>query len=486
MGLTQESYQQTMQRARAVINGELNLNEFNQTFKKKPFEFYLRRFVAEKTKQSIAEIDLDKIVSFIEENISKYDGDAKEILLGNTKIVNQQGNEVVFLDYRRKVRECLNFPEAERAYILRRRHPDSYNKYRELKNIREQDRTIEQQNTFEGLANMFDAPQERREMTRENLLKLCFYLNCSDSEATQLLYRLGETDFYFRSRYESMIWWALKQQNDKFTKFLEMYNAGYLTAPQTAKSFGNVGTDTIRDGFEKCLSDFDFEHKLMFLSPEDGNHKSVRDAYMNCIKKINENYNKIFNNKDDVIEKMRKKIENWKDDIYSNKLSKATLAKKEKAIVDKECEIVKISEMHYKELRERNATGDIMSELDEYSIENGYEATRIFRRANGIINEAIQDVKRLDIINAFFIFTVINKYFDEQSKDLFDTIQLDREDLLEIIESFQYDLNSTLEALNFMDLNLGNSYEAYLILCLASGNPLLHLCRSASAFNNFE
>lgn len=486
MGLTQESYEQTMQLAEAVIDGELNLEQLNQTFAKKPFEYYLRRFVAEKTEHDIDEIGLNEIVSFIEENINLYHDEAKEILLGNTKIVNQQGNEVVFLDYRRKVRECLNFPKAERAYILRRKHPDRYNEYRELRRIREQELTVEQQNTFEELANMFDAPNERREMTRENLLKLFFYLNCSDSEAIKLLYRLGEVGFYFKSRYESMIWWALKENNNKFEKFLEMCNAGWLTAPQTAKSFGDEGTDTIKSGFEKCASDFDFEHKLLFLSPEDGSHKSIRDAYKNCIEKINERYNKIFNNNDDVIEEMRKKIENWKDDIYSDKFSKAIVAKKEKAIMEKEREIIRISERHHKDLKERNVTGDIMRKLDVFSIKNGYEATNIFGRANGIINDAIRDVRRLDIINAYFIFTVIEKYYDDQSKDLFDVIEFDRDDLLEIIDSFQFDLNNTLEALNFMDLNLGNSYEAYLVLCLATGNPLLHLCRSVSAFNHFE
>ena len=219
MGLTQESYDQTMQRAEAVIDGELNLKQLNQTFAKKPFEYYLRRFVAEKTEHNIDEIGLNEIVLFIEENINRYDGVVREILLGNTKIVNQQGKNVAFLDYRRKVRECLDFPKAERAHILRNEHPDRYNEYRELRRIRKQDRTVEQQNTFEELANMFDAPNERREMTRENLLKLFFYLNCSDSEATKLLYRLGEVGFYFKSRYESMIWWALKKNNNKFEKF---------------------------------------------------------------------------------------------------------------------------------------------------------------------------------------------------------------------------------------------------------------------------
>lgn len=154
--------------------------------------------------------------------------------------------------------------------------------------------------------------------------------------------------------------------------------------------------------------------------------------------------------------------------------------------MEKEREIIRTSEKNHKDLKERNVTGDIMRKLDDFSIQNGYEATNIFGRANGIINETIRDVRRLDIINVYFIFTVIKKYYDDQSQDLFDVIKFDRDDLLKIIKSFQTDLNKTLESLNLMDLNLGNSYEAYLVLCLASGNPLLHFCRSVSAFNHFE
>ncbi len=536
MGYTQESFNRTNEMVKAIVNGELNIDEMKETFEKKPFEFYLRRFVAEKQNKKIEDIGYDEILIYIQSNIDDYDEEYKNILQRmvkfNTKRVelNKQEypdkfllynklkekkprdrsreekdkyaelsdmfEEKIFFDYKTRVRKCLEFPKdcidfpiaVEKVELNKIEKPELYATYKEIKKKNRDDRTEDEKSIYKELSDLFSVRVEPREMTRDNLLKLFFYLNCSAEEASELLYRLGENGFYFKSRYEAMIWWSLKQENNKFVKFMQMYNDGFLTKKQIAISFGNEKTDVIRGDLSNCKTDFDFEHKLLYISTEDSNHKSIRDAYENCLKKINEQYNFIFRNEhlQKDIKQINDEIEKFSEQIYYGNYSSSARVIKEVAIFDRENKLVKLKNEHYEKIKNISASSEITTLLNNYSIENNFEVTNLFQRSNGIINGTINDIRRNDIINIYFFMTVINEFYDSDSEDLFDVIKLEKSDLLEVIKDFQDGLSDALSGLDFMELNLGNPYEAYLVLCLATGNPLHYFCRSITAFNNFD
>lgn len=497
MGYTLESTTRANEMIQAIVNGELNIGDMRETFERKPFEFYLRRFVAEKQNKKIEKIGYDEVLSFIQSNIDSYDEYCQNILLGTTKILNYKNNkQVKFFDYKTRVRNCLNFPKdcidfpiaVERVELNKREKRELYAAYMEIKKKKKNERTEEEKILYKELSDLFSVRVEPREMTRDNVLKLFFYLNCSAEEASELLYRLGENGFYFKSRYEAMIWWSLKQENNKFSKFMQMYNDGFLTKKQTAISFGNEKTDVIRGDLSNCKTDFDFEHKLLYISTEDSNHKSIREAYKNCLKKINEQYNFIFRNEksEKDIKQINDEIKKFSEQIYCGNYSSSARIRKEVAIADRENKLVILKNKHYEKIKNVSASSEITTLLNNYSIENNFEVTNLFQRSNGIINETINDIRRNDIINIYFFMTVINEFYDSDSEDLFDVIKLEKSDLLKVIENFQKKLSKTLKALDFMELNLGNPYETYLVLCLATGNPLHYFCRSITAFNNFD
>ncbi len=475
MGYTQDQRTATYERVSAIVNGKLNIEGIKEAFEKKPFEFYLRRFVAEKTDKKPEEITLQDIYAYMKEVTDKY--------------VSKYGIELPKYD-KKYIRMCLTYPEdrvlhqQNRARIRenKKAQPERYERFIELHKKGVRSMSTEENEEYRVLSEDFKNI-EYREMTRANLMKLFFYLDCSDKEATDLLHRLGEQDFYFNDRYEALVWWSLKQPENKYGKFLELKEL--LDSEQTRE---NPGTVLMQNYFRACTSDFEFRIQMVKINTQASFRESTLKQYLSLKTALEQRFNQLsfFNEHSDAIDRLKDEIIARKNRLYSQPFTKIEEVKQRQTIDNRERELTMLKNKHHKKVMNTSSIGEIKALLNEHSSENNLQLLDWLDRMSNIKNGAVKTIQRKDFINAYFLYFVLKEYYEPYCEGLFDPLDFEENDLIELINKFQQGLDTELNKIGFMPTYLGNPYEAFLILCLASGNPLDSLCYSTAAFNITE
>ncbi len=460
--------------AAAIINGTINVNEIATSIAREPFSFYLKRYVSEKSKISINDMTLEDIMCFFEKNICNYSDDTKESIESWFPIQR----------VRRVTRDCLNYIDDRNEYPIKvkriiKNNQKEYDEFLSLKSINKRERNDFQKKRYRELNNFFTNKFNNikpREMSRASLLKLFFYLNCSLTEADDLLQELGECGFYFKNREELLILWSLSQEN----KFESYYRNLYLL--KADKIYSEIYVGNTKDYENKILNDnglirniCEDELKEIILSLETNSQirSTALEVYRKVINEVNSNFTQKFeheefkNRKSELLRKIennchyQKNVENLKE-----------LNKKMKN-------------------KENTAYRRISDELAKRYNRNiiAFKSEKIKRIINGELHD---NVDRKDLITGLFLLFVLENYYDAESCDIFDTIY-SREELKDLnefedlVRNFEESIDDSLVAIDMQMINMTNPYDAFLCLCLATPSPVATFCAySDDYFENEE
>lgn len=497
-----------IQNVTAIINGKLNIEGLSYAFRQKTFSFYIKRFVAEKsnadfnemTDEDINNVTFKETKTFIEKILANYPTETKENI---TEIYSQS--------FKRALRKAFSYEDDcmvnKVAYEKLVNNPTDYNEYKSLSNNNH--KTSDEKKRFSELTKQYGFV-EKRKFTRKNLLDLFFLLNCNVDEAIDLFHRLGEQSFYSKDRNEMLIWWALKEDNNKYGKYLELVEKGLLETQQVAINFAGMSTGDFSTEFLKCKTDFEFEHVLCKLKASPGNRESRRKLYFNIIKDIDKIFNSYFITKSSNkrIKAWNKQIEKYSEQLFVDGITKREQTTAYNAIATREGYISKENKELYDKVVNKPAVSILNTRFSEFmEKENLQNATEMIRINNIKKNENAK-ITRNDIIVAYFIKTVLENYYNsyDLDTDSFDSNKIDDDDnlvgqalfnskhikelsdeeLIDIINKFQNNLDGLLIKNDYMPLNYMNEIESYLIICLASRNPLKYFCRIVSTFELFD
>ena len=307
--------EKNIQNIQAVINGDFNFEGLSYSFKQQSFAFYIKRFVAERKNPNFASMtddDINKVTfedtkDYIESIINHYPEETREEL-----------NELYSQAFKRNLSKIFTYEKDCRSNKIAHEKllmvPEDHEIYTKL--VNKKGKTTEERNTLKTLKKRYGFVEKRR-FTRKSLLDLFFLLDCNEEEAIDLFHRLGEQSFYSKDRNEMLIWWALKENTNKYGKYLSLKEKGLLEAPQVSINFADTVTGDFWSEFLKCKTDFDFEHTVLKLSVTTGNRDSVRKLYFDIIKSIDKTFNSYFRT---IIS--NRKIKDWDDQIasYSERL----------------------------------------------------------------------------------------------------------------------------------------------------------------------
>lgn len=494
--------ERNIQNINAIINGEFNFDGLSYSFRQQPFAFYIKRFVAERknpnfftiTDDDIKNVTFEETKDYIESIIEHYPEETREEL-----------NKLYSQVFKRNLRKVFTYEDDCRAnkiaYEELLKVPEDYEVYTNLLNKR--GKTPEEKEHLAKLKERYGFVEKRR-FTRKSLLDLFFLFDCNDEEATDLFHRLGEQSFYSKDRNEMLIWWALKENTDKYGKYLELKEKGLLEAPQVAINFQCMATGDFTREFLKCKTDFEFEHVVLKLSVTTGNRDSIRTLYFNIINAIDKMFNSYFRTKTS-----NKKIKAWDEQIakYSEQLFSDGITRKEQttaynAIETREQYKSEEKIRLYNKITNKSAVSILNKRFSEFMKSENLEGVTEMVRINRIRANENAEITRNDIIIAFFIKTVLEHYYDsltfelleEENDDLAGKAlfnsrmikELNDRELIDIISKFQNDIDGLLMKYNFMPLNYLNEFESYLLICLASRNPLAYFCKTVSVFEMFD
>lgn len=461
------------QNAAAIINGKLNINALADGIAREPFSFYLKRYVSEKKKVEIDSITLEDIIKYYEENLSNYSLDIQNNIL-----------EWFPLERARRVtRDCLNYVEAKKEYPNRinniiEQNKLEYEEYLTIKAVNRCERSNSQKERYRFLHNYFTNRFNNikpREMSRNSLLKLFFYLDCTASEANTLLYELGEGGFYLKNRNELLTFWSLNQK-DKFASYYINLDLLELERINSDIYFGNTKEYekkiTNDDGSMKQIDSEKIREIILSLE----NDLSVRATALNVYRNIISDVNSLYSEK-------------FESEKYDNK--KAELRRKIENNCHYEQNVEKLKELNKRLLSmESTAYRRIAHEFESrynHSILS-FQPNRIERILNGEIQN---NIDRKDIITSLFLLFVLENYYDTESADIFDTIYSkeaisDFDDYSELAKDFEDLLDDALIAIDMQMANMTNPYDAFLFLCLATPSPIATFCECSDDYLDRE
>lgn len=516
---TYEAKKKNENEVKAIISGDFDLGAVSYTFRRRPFVFYIKRFVAQKM---IAEDVSDEIIDgitftqtkeYIEKIIDNYPKESREKL---RSLYSER--------FKRDLRKAFTYEDdckANRCAMDRIAEvPQDFADYKKISKKKE--KTIEEKSRMKEIKDRYGFAEKRR-FTRTRLLELFFLFDCNLYEAEELFHRLGEQSFYAKDRKEMLVWWSLQQQTDKYGKYLELVRKGILEAKQRELNYSNMSTGNFYKKFYECKTDYDFENVVVQLSENirDGRNylasDSVRELYFNIIKKIDEIFNTYFRTaaSDRRIRKWNEEIAEYSEQLFVEGITKKKQTSAYKAIEARDEKKSKEKIRLHKVITTKPGVSVLNTRLSEFMESEDLDSLGEMVRIKQIRKNPNAEICREDIIIAFFIKTVLENYYDKavfeafekdtenSSKDaanknkkkvldgalLFDSRMietLEDYEVLDIISKYENDLNGYLWKYDFMELNYLNEFEAYLVLCLASGNPLKYFCRIVSTFEMFD
>lgn len=498
---TSSAKERNINEVRMIINGELDFETLKYPFKRKSFGYYIKRFIAEKlfpndlTEDTIESITFEQTKEYIESIIDNYSTDSKPQL-----------QELFSNQLKRDIRkafsyddDCIRYKNAMQKLI---ENEKAFERFSFLsKKARKSD---DEKKEIKELKIKYDIPEKRRKFTRKSLMDLFFLLDCNVDEAIDLLHRLGEQSFYSRSRKEMLVWWSLKQENDRYGKYLELKNL--LDEPQIEINFSNFSTGELIKKFTKCKSDFEFANIIRQLNPDGGNRESTKREYFAIIEKINKTFNDYFRSKvsNNKIVKWNEEIEEYAEKLFVEGITKREQTIYSNAIDDRNLKIIRERNENYNRIKKKPAVSILNKRFNEFIKDENINidgVADLIRINNNSQNENAK-ISREDIIIALFVSTVLEEFYvfdndelnssckeNKLGSELFDDTmleELEESDITEIIEHFQAEADGCLMKLDFMPLNFLNEFECYLILCLASGNPLKNFCRVVNVFEMYD
>lgn len=494
--------ERNMQNIEAIINGEFNFDGLSYSFRQQPFSFYIKRFVAERKNPNFATITDDDINNVTFEDTKDY---IESIIEHYPEETREELNKLYSQVFKRNLRKVFTYEDDCRtnknAYEELLKVPKDYEVYTKLLNKKH--KTSEEKELLKTVKDKYGFV-EKRKFTRKSLLDLFFLFDCNDEEAIDLFHRLGEQSFYSKDRNEMLIWWALKENANKYGKYLSLKEKGLLESPQVAINFDDMATGDFTREFLKCKTDFDFEHVVLKLSVTTGNRGSVRKLYLNIINAIDKMFNSYFRTKTS-----NKKIKDWDEQIarYSEQLFTDGITKKEQttaynAIETRERYKSEEKRELYNKIISKPAVSVLNKRFSEFMKSENLEGVTEMVRINRIRANENAEITRNDIITAYFIKTVLEHYYDSLSfelleednenlagKALFNTQmlkELSDSEVIDIVLKFQNNIDGLLMKYNYMPLNYLNEFESYLLVCLASRNPLKYFCKTVSVFEMFD